>query len=182
MTLSDKQFNTHIDKFKEQTGVNLLRQHLVVGDQVVPTVRQNLTFKQKDGRTAYMMSATITGEEGNHHEMMVHTLNGSPFYGLALSRNSRHRAHDAQGNAENLDTNDLQEFSSGIQGHLKKAAFTPPSSHPSTSGIPMSERGVINGYLEEWHRTGKLRAVEVHDWDKNESETRTYDPVTEKYI
>lgn len=155
---------------------------MIVGDRVVPTVRQNLTTKQKDGRTAYMLEATIPGEEGNHHEMMVHTLGDSPFYGLSLSQNSRHRAHDAEGYAENLDTKDLNEFSSGIEGHLKKASFTPPSSHVPRNGLPMSEKDVINGYLEEWHRTGKLRSVQVNDWDTNESEVRSYDPVTEKFI
>jgi hypothetical protein len=176
-TLNDGQFEHHVNAFKQQTGVELLGTHAIVGDRVVPTVRQNLVTKQKNGKASYMLEASIPGEEGNLHSLTVHTFGDKPFYGLALSSNAR---------KENLDTNDLAEFSTKMGTHLSKAVNTPPStkqrSELSGLGMDTSDTGIVAGHLDEWHRKGKLSATEVNDFDAKKTETRVYDPVSEKHI
>jgi len=175
--LNEGQFEHHVNAFKQQTGVELLGTHAIIGDRVVPTVRQNLVTKQKNGKSAYIMEASIPGEEGNLHSLTVHTFGDKPFYGLALSDNVR---------KENLDTHDLAEFSTKMGTHLSKAVNTPPStqqrSELSGLGIDTSDSAIVAGYLDEWHRRGKLSATEVNDFDANSTETRVYDPVSEKHI
>ena len=177
--LNQGQFESHLNEFKQQTGVELLGRHAIIGDRVVPTVRQELTTKQKDGKSAYILDASVMGEEGNIHELMVHTFGDKPFYGLALSTNVR---------KENLDTHDLAEFSTKISTHLSKAVNTPPSTkpipnHPLTElGFNTSDAAITSMYLDEWSRTGKLSATQVIDYDANKSTTKLYDPLTRQYI
>lgn len=170
---NDQFFETHLNAFKQQTGVELVGTNLIVNDNVIPTVRQHLTAKQKNGKTAYYLEASVLGDEGNLHDVMVTTLTGKPFYGLALSRNT---------GKENLDTHDVNEFSNNMNRHLQRARTTPPSTDGSENAIGMSDKAVVMGYLDEWHRRGVLNATQVQDWDANRTVTKTYDPVTGKYI
>ena len=177
--LNQGQFEHHLNEFKKQTGVELLGRHAIINDRVVPTVRQELTVKQKDEKSAYILDAAVMGEEGNLHGLMVHTFGDKPFYGLALSKNVR---------KENLDTHDLSEFSTKLDTHLNKAINTPPSTepipnHPLTElGFNTSDAATTSMYLDEWNRTGRLSSVQITDYDANKSTIKLYDPLSEKYI
>jgi hypothetical protein len=169
----NNKFDEHLSNFSNQTNVHLFGKNLVIGNVSVPTVRQNLVAKQKNGTTRYALEAHIPGAEGNLHTVTVHTFGDKPFYGLSLSENAR--------SGENLDTDNLETFSKGIEPHLEKAENIPPS-QTSTSPLGLSEQSVVDNHLDEWHRRGVLNSVQVHDWDTKESGTRVYDPVSGRLI
>jgi len=174
--LNKHQFEQHLANFEKETGVQLYGSHAVVGDRAIPTVRTQLVTRKKmtdSGATQqYYLEATVPGREGNLHSMTIHTYRGKPFYGMALSKNAR---------GENLDTHSIEEFSQGVDKHLESAVSKPPSTKRKESEI-MSEQAAVGGQLDEWHRRGKLRTVELVDWDTNENLTKTYDPLTGKYL
>lgn len=174
--LNKHQFEQYLADFEKETGVQLYGSHAVVGNRAIPTVRTQLFTRKHitdSGVTQqYYLEAQVPGREGNLHSMNIHTYGGRPFYGMALSENAR---------GENLDTHSIEEFSQGVDKHLESAASKPPSKKRGEHEI-MSEQAAVDNQLDEWHRRGKLRTVEVVDWDNDEDSTKTYDPMTGKYL
>jgi len=163
--LNQEQFEHHINKFKRDLGVGLYGTHAVVGDVVVPTVRTELMVSKVHKDDRYFMHAYVPGEEGNLHRMSMSNLGPQDYYGLAL-----HGIPTAFDEDATFDTYDLSEFASGVHEHLSKAHGERPN------------KELWADLYQDWHRRGQLRAVEVSDFDKTESTTRVYDPVTQRYI